>query len=205
MARCPVCGVECGEHEVRCASCGADLRDPQPRARPADSETYREGDFAESTGSSSTGPTQFLYDKGGSRLVVALGSLVVIVGAFLPWVTMVTFGEATSARGIDEEGRYTLILAIAVLTMLVVAWNPKTKGVTMLFGVAITYLSFPLLVSVDIFSRAIATGGDVQPLVDSELGLYLTVLGGFVLMTIPGYSLLIEFLENQEQASQHRY
>lgn len=210
MAHCPACGAEYGEREVRCASCGADLSEPEPEPVPDDRLAYSDpaypgGQSADRTDSSRAGPTDFLYDIVGSRHLVAIGSILVIAGAFLPWVTMVTFGEATTTRGIDEDGRYTLILAIAVATMLLVAWTPKTKAVTMLFGVAITYLSFPLFVSVEIFSRAIATGGDVQPLVDTEPGLYLTLLGGVVLMTIPGYSLLIEYLENQEQAARHRY
>lgn len=133
------------------------------------------------------------------RILTGLGSLLVVVGAFLPWASMEILGQAPMARGIDEWGRYTLVLAVAVIPLLLFAWNRKTKAVTMVVGAIVTFLSLPLLIAVEIFHHAVPTGGDAEPIASAELGLYLTVLGGLIIFGAAGFSLLIQYLEAQER------
>lgn len=126
----------------------------------------------------------------GTALVL-VGGVITVIGAFLPWLSVETSVLSKTVGGIDGEGALTLVIAATAMALVVRRdWNAATAGAVIALGslvtlVAIVYLFDPLL-AVELLhgERSI-----VEEWISTEIGLYLTALGGLVLTAgaVSGY------------------
>lgn len=100
--------------------------------------------------------------------IVMVGALITIVGAFLPWATVL----GTSVLGINGDGIGTLILAL--IAAGVVYWTPLSGELRNLYVAAGAGILTILIGLVDLSGVA-------------GTGIYVTLLGGIV-MAYPGVS-----------------
>lgn len=125
----------------------------------------------------------------GKKLAFA-GGVLVIVGAFLPWLSVQALGTTMSSSGIEGDGIFTLLLAI--ITVVVIgrsnlhSWGGKTWVGVILIGSLVTLLALVYIIDPWAFA-------DVNPTEEERLfieigaGLYLTALGGFMMFIGPLY------------------
>jgi hypothetical protein len=113
---------------------------------------------------------------GRSRLLVAVGAVIMLVGSFLPWYTV--GGEALpaeSSNAFDGAGIVVFVVAVALLALLAVPYavdRPPaiTRRASFLALVAIGVVGFGL--------RLIQLWGDTAlGLPDRALGLWLAGIG----------------------------
>jgi len=116
-----------------------------------------------------------------SKLLVGLiGSILAIIGSFLPWGTSLVLGKASSISGIQGAGIFTLILAVIGLILLVLTRKSRKAGI----GVLIMGLLILVICAqqISMVKGAIA-GREVPGVVEVNVGhgLYLTLAGGAIL------------------------
>ncbi len=103
--------------------------------------------------------------------VVLIGAILIIIGSMLPWGT--AFGYEVS--GLDGDGVYTLLLGIASIILLAfVSWESGNKIGQPILGILV------ILIAGNVFL-------DVRdiPFFSVGIGLYLTIMGGIILLLIP--------------------
>lgn len=118
------------------------------------------------------------------RLATGVGAVGVIIGAFLPWISVSLLGFSESVSGLDADGVITLVVAIVVAAAVVWKWARATQilsviGGLVAAGLGLLYISDPLA-GVDFDSAA----GEAiaQEAASPEIGLYVTALGGILLL-----------------------
>lgn len=125
---------------------------------------------------------------------VAVGAVVAIVGAFLPWLTVDALGTSLSKTGVDGDGVFTLCFALVAVGLLVYQ-GPGRWGKGVLAGCFILGLLIALLGTAYIYDPWL---GAEQPteteraLIDVGTGLYLTAASGYIIIGGMAYDLLID-------------
>jgi vacuolar-type H+-ATPase subunit I/STV1 len=114
--------------------------------------------------------------------VTVVGGLLVVIGAFLPWVST----PVVSPAGIDGDGVYSLAFGILALAVVLFRrWERLDAAGVALFGV------LTLAVGLNTFtSLSGQIAGTISFSLTPGIGLYMTLFGGLVLLAGPGYSLL---------------
>lgn len=124
----------------------------------------------------------------GKKLAFA-GSALIIVGAFLPWVTIEILGTTATADGLDGDGVFTLALGIIALVAVgrsdVHDWDKKTWIGVLVIGVVVALLA--LIYINDPWAFADEDPEDADAFADIGIGLYLTALGGIATLCGPLY------------------
>ena len=111
---------------------------------------------------------------------VALGGAgLAAVGAFLPWIKL---GQLGSVSGLDSNGTYTLVFAVAVVGIVVLRnWgNVDRSAVAVLglltLGIGVLYIVDPATGTS--LREAGAFGSAIADALQPGVGLYVTALGG---------------------------
>ncbi len=109
--------------------------------------------------------------KTKKEMVVLIGAILIIIGSTLPWGT--AFGLEVS--GLEGDGVYTLILGIvSIILLALVSWESGNKIGQPILGIIVIVIAGNVFLDVR----------DI-PFVSVGLGLYLTILGGIILLLIP--------------------
>ncbi len=108
-----------------------------------------------------------------------IAAVMVALGAFLPWATVSSFFGSASTSGIDGDGKFTLVCAIAIGVMFGLWKRPALIVAAVIAGIA---LIVGILDLVDV-GRATA---DFGRLVDASpgIGLFLTVLAALAALVL---------------------
>jgi hypothetical protein len=105
------------------------------------------------------------------KLALFLGFAFVIVGAFMPWVTVGPF----SRNGLDGDGVLTLLLAVIGGAVALLARRPR--GMLIAVSTAAMILVIGIYDFLDVAWTSAASVG---------IGLYLTVAGGLIATAAAG-------------------
>lgn len=70
----------------------------------------------------------------GKQLVAILGAVGMVAGSFMDWLTASAGFVSVSAKGIDGDGKITVVLGLLVLVLLMSKGN--AKGAAVLSGIA---------------------------------------------------------------------
>jgi len=124
------------------------------------------------------GDSRLTFSRGEQ---LAIGSAaVVVIAAFLPWISASILGTSVTVNGIDGDGVITLGMAV-VAGVLVVArqWDRINRALVGVLGGLIAALALYYVVD----PTTGIEGGDVaaelaREAVSPGIGLYLTALGG---------------------------
>lgn len=110
---------------------------------------------------------------------IALGGAgLTAVGAFLPWIKL---GSLGSKSGLDGDGTFTLLFALAAVGIIVVRnWEKIDKGVVAVLGllslgIGVLYISDP---AAGTSLGQSALGQSIAEALEPGIGLYLTAIGG---------------------------
>lgn len=107
------------------------------------------------------------------------GCVLATLGAFLPWFSITFFGSSLSVRGIDRDGKFTLLAGVIAAAVFYAYWKPnyaKVTGLLGLFigGLGLLYIFDPLIgASVSSDQEAFARSA-----INIGVGLYFTAAGG---------------------------
>lgn len=117
-----------------------------------------------------------------TRLIVLIGMMLVIVGAFLPWINLPTFlGGALAQRGLAGGGFLTLALGILGLVSLLLPWRFLRLTALPAAGLALvsTMVALAALAYViwNLFSLSLNPGAYPHAI---GSGLYMTFAGNLV-------------------------
>ena len=106
-----------------------------------------------------------------AKIVGIIGSLCVIVGAFLPWATW----SSIAVTGVEGDGRITLFLGFITAAFLL--WSPhrKTRASFLILGLIISLIGCYDAYDV---SKEIMPG--IKPNVG--VGLFATITGGIIIV-----------------------
>jgi len=109
----------------------------------------------------------------GSAKVALAGGALTAVGSVLPWAN--ALGNTVS--GLDGDGVITLFLGVIVAVVaLVVNWNRLAKGGSAAIG------GISVVIAFNAYSNLTNASGFGASLVSPGYGLYLTILGGLVVV-----------------------
>lgn len=117
----------------------------------------------------------------GQKLSLA-GIVITIFGSFLPWLSATILGAQFTVRGIDRDGKFTLLVAIMAGVPVILYWNKRgqiTTAILGLFvaGLALLYVIDPLI-GVPQSQMSAQEQSMLRSAINIEIGLYVTVLGG---------------------------
>lgn len=111
--------------------------------------------------------------------VAGAGALLVVLGSFLPWISVTTIFGTVSVNGIEADGQFTLVFGIlSGLGILLVIQKPGKRA----WGAASFALLTLVISIVDLFNaseRLVDISSDYT-VASIGIGLYLVVLGGFL-------------------------
>lgn len=129
-------------------------------------------------------PTKHQYEWTTARKASIVGSIGAAVGAFLPWFSLNVLGTSATRRGIEADGIITLIAAVLVFIVVAWRWGPWQRGVSFVFGLFILglgsiYIYDPLF---GVRDQLTAQQEQYQHLISPDIGLYLTAIGGLVIV-----------------------
>lgn len=129
-------------------------------------------------------PTKYQYEWTTARKASIVGSIGAAVGAFLPWFSLNVFGTSATRRGIEADGVITLIAAVMVFIVVAWRWGPWQRGVSFVFGLFILglgsiYIYDPLF---GVRDQLTAQQEQYQHLISPDIGLYLTAIGGLIIV-----------------------
>lgn len=103
-----------------------------------------------------------------------VGALMVFIGAFLPWASWGGF----SASGTEGDGIITLVFGIIVGALIYFrSWDSKNKAISSVIGL--------LVLAIGVYDASnIASVADAPFGIGVEVGtgLYITVLGGLIVL-----------------------
>lgn len=110
--------------------------------------------------------------KTNGEKVGLIGAILIIMGSMLPWGTG-PFGM--SASGLEGDGIITLLLGIVSIILLALAsWGRENKIGQPILGILVILIAGNVFL--DMMDIPIASPGS---------GLYLTLLGGIILLLLP--------------------
>lgn len=169
MRYCPGCGSEVEVEWEHCPDCGEGLN-----------ASRHESVSQKSTSQESTFST--------ARKLTLGGLVLVVVGAFLPWVSASVFGTSDSVIGINTLGVITLVLAAVAGFGVLVSWSSSTQTLVLLAGIAIALVAAYGITNPVALVEIQLSGLD-EGLIHPDSGLYGTLLGGILVLTASGYAL----------------
>lgn len=203
---CPDCGRGVDPGDAYCQHCGAALGQTDEAAAAAPTrERDADGGVAAPSGSD-PGPEQSGGDEGvasdtgtlaspraytAGRKVAIGGAAVAVAGAFLPWISVSLLGSTVTRHGIEADGAITLVLALLAGGVGLLWWGRRTRiavGVlgTLVGGIGLLYITDPTAgVSMTPAQRQFARAA-----FEVGTGLYLTALGGAMLVAGAGWRLV---------------
>lgn len=119
----------------------------------------------------------------GTKLVL-VGGAITVVAAFLPWISVDAGVVSNTVTGIDGDGVFTLVLAGAAMGVVFVRdWDRVTAAAVVGFGVLVALIGFVYIADPLTGVDTSGQGGELlEGMVSAEIGLYLTALGGLVLI-----------------------
>jgi hypothetical protein len=176
MSYCSECGAELTAANRFCTECGAEV-DPEGAAGGDNGGATRRSPEGRTTGRTRATDTSGGFTTG--QKVVFVGAAVTVVGAFLPWISVL----GASKSGIDADGVFTLVFGLLAAGGTVVRWGKWAKvGVAVLgvltAGIGLLYIADPL-------AGTEAASQFARMAVDPGLGLYVTALGGVGILAGP--------------------
>lgn len=116
-----------------------------------------------------------------------VGAAAIIVGAFLPWLEASVLGTTAVETGIDREGVFTAFLGFVAICLLAFAeWREMIQGAVFALGglisaFAAVYIADPFIFG---YEGPAAQRQVAEAAVTVGSGLYVTLLGGLVLLLI---------------------
>lgn len=128
------------------------------------------------------------------RYFAMIGSIVVIIAAFLVWGTV----NDITTKGIEGDGKLTFILALIALILLLIRRIPL--WITIIFGVIIEIIGIIQNVSMNdkiaelknIFASSL-TGPDITGNVG--IGVYFTIVGATLII----FGTLFQWIKNRKR------
>ena len=208
MQYCPSCGESVTERDQYCSSCGRDLteathspqqpsdqqlpaeqRQAQPRARQGEAGAHR-GTGPQQPQEGQQPPAPGPEQEGGiaswpiGRKVVVGASLIGAIGAFLPWVTLQVLATSVTKRGIEADGRITLLFAILVFITATWRWTKWSRVFNTVTGFIILGLGTLYIVDPLVGARNQMTQQQLQyqEAITPGIGLYLTAIAGLLIV-----------------------
>jgi hypothetical protein len=126
------------------------------------------------------------------RILTGVGSVGVIAGAFLPWLSVSLLGQGRTIRGIDADGTITLVAAVVVGAAIAWKWAQATQIISILGGVVagglgVLYVVDPLF-GVDGVSEAQKELLNVS----IESGLFVTAAAGVLMLAAGAMGLVVD-------------
>ena len=128
------------------------------------------------------------------RYAAALGSLLVIVGAFLPWGSV----DNVVITGVDGDGIITLVAAVVVLVSVGIKRIPllfsSILGVIVAsIGVAQTFSISQKIEEIKTIFASSLIGPNINGRID--FGVYLTILGSALIV----FGTFIQWIKNRKK------
>lgn len=128
------------------------------------------------------------------RYAALIGTLLVAVGAFLPWGKV----DDVVTTGIDGDGIITLVAAIAVFVMLfmkrISLWYSLALGVIVAgIGVAQTFSISQKIEEIKSIFASSLIGPNIEGRID--FGVYLTIVGAALII----FGTLIQWIKNRQK------
>lgn len=186
MTHCTECGVELQDGAQFCKNCGHEVGSNASgiESTTGDDQSPVPTDSDDLGRKSSS---QSLVERWGTgeRIVLAGGALVV-VSAFLPWITANILGTNASMRGIEGDGTITLLIGIIGAVAAGYTWKTWSKLVAGIAGFIV--IAIAVLYIVDPLFGAQTTQMSAQQLdiarraYTPSYGLYGTGLGGLLML-----------------------
>lgn len=117
-----------------------------------------------------------------------IGAILTFIGSLLPWATWGAF----TVSGINGDGMFTLLFSvIAAGLILFRTWDLKNGLATM--GLGILSFFIPIYDAQNLTQMA---SGPLGTTVEAGMGLYLTIIGGVILVVAGLYDLFFEQVED---------
>lgn len=114
------------------------------------------------------------------KLIAGLGSILIAVGALLPWLSISFLG--ISKRGVDGDGIFTLTGSVVILLLLMFTkWNRRHKQLSLIVGILMMLFSFIYIID-PLFGVQVPNEEIARGVVNIGIGLYLTLLGSILVV-----------------------
>lgn len=132
------------------------------------------------------------------RRVAQIGTIVVAIGAFLPWGSV----DNVSITGMDGDGKITLAIAIVVLLMLFIKrislWISMGLGaLTAIIGVVQTVSLTQKIDEIKSMFASSLIGPEITGRID--FGVYLTIVGSALIV----FGTFIQWIKNRKSHGNH--
>jgi hypothetical protein len=120
----------------------------------------------------------------GSIWVLAVGAATLIIGAFLPWVTLEAGAEpSTTLLGIETGGRATVVIGLVVLGLVATRWTAGVDAMSGLATVVLGALASFIAAAEVVRTRRVVVGGEVVDVgVATHVGLWSAAVAGVALV-----------------------
>ncbi|WP_135663839.1 hypothetical protein [Halorhabdus rudnickae] len=122
--------------------------------------------------------SRFQFSRGEQ---LSIGSaVVVVIAAFLPWITASILGTSVTVSGIDGDGVFTLAFAIIAAALVVARpWDRINKIAVGILGGLTAAVALYYIVDPAMGVKGGGAGAELaRQALSPGIGLYLTALGG---------------------------
>jgi len=123
----------------------------------------------------------------GRKLTLG-GMVLVVVGGFLPWVSVSVLGTNDSVIGIDTLGFFTVALAAVIGVLVLLSWSTTMQTFALLSGIGIVLVSVWGIAD-PIQLVEVQEGAVDEGLIQPDNGLYATIVGGILVLAASGYAI----------------
>lgn len=114
-----------------------------------------------------------------SAIVSVISAGLVIVAAFLPWMTISAFFRRGDVSGVEGyTGIVTLLLGAAAGAIVVFGLSRQQSGQTRVIGSVACFL---IGIAITVVAVLVITGNSANPAIELRAGLKMTLIGGIVL------------------------
>lgn len=187
MPYCPECGEEVDEDWVHCSGCGEKLPDissgGQERSQEETEPTVQKNNME-----------GVLFTTSQLRLGASLGFVVIVISTLLPWFSAEILASSVQRTGLQTpDGKLLLGTAAVGLVIVGVNWGRIGRVTGLMVGLGSTLLSGLYIANPLFGARAELsqqyTAQEIEAaasVVQPDIGLYLTVIGGTIAMVAGG-------------------